>query len=277
MHVQDEIEQAVETGLPGDRAARIRRDATRVEELRPYGFTGPDYEALRDELWAGSEPILKGMLRSGKLARAALQRCAARGMGFWVHPADFEVMRSDAEARDELLIEIQIKALERFRRKALLGGEWNPDHGGARGASCLMSYFIGQCIWEFRRVYVTWARKRMATAHLYVEYVEGVHGIAGPLASSGYLAEPEAVVFSTDFEDILDEQPPLTQAVVRLTVAGFTDTEIADRLRTTHGAVRTRKTRFRGELYQAARNGRIWIPRQLHTGAAKTERQARVR
>ncbi|MBT2453117.1 hypothetical protein J7F03_40090 [Streptomyces sp. ISL-43] len=68
--------------------------------------------------------------------------------------------------------------------------------------------------------------------------------------------------------------------MVRLTVAGFTDTEIAGRLETTHGAMRNRKTLFRKALYQAARERRIWIPKQLHTATAKNASQqgtARVR
>ncbi|MBT2472816.1 response regulator transcription factor [Streptomyces sp. ISL-66] len=135
-----------------------------------------------------------------------------------------------------------------------------------------MTYFIGQCIWEFRRVYETWAKKQMAWTSIHLEYdfSDGsATGIAGLLQAPGYLAEPEAIVFATNFEDILAEQPPVTQAVVRLTVAGFTDTEIAERLKTTPGGVRNRKTLFRKALYQAARHGRIWIPKQLHTATAK--------
>ncbi len=78
-------------------------------------------------------------------------------------------------------------------------------------------------------------------------------------------------------EEILDEQALATQAVVRLTVMGFGDAEIADKLNLSHGAVRMRKTRFRTALYKAARERRIWIPEQLHTQASvrtKTKRGA---
>ncbi|MEV6582948.1 hypothetical protein AB0M92_32850 [Streptomyces sp. NPDC051582] len=36
-------------------------------------------------------------------------------------------------------------------------------------------------------------------------------------------------------------------------------------LKISYGAVRMRKTRFWGVLYQAARDRRSWIPKQLHT------------
>ncbi|WP_314249769.1 hypothetical protein [Streptomyces sp. DSM 40907] len=102
----------------------------------------------------------------------------------------------------------------------------------------------------------------------------GGRGIASLIQAPDYLAEPEAVVLATNFEDVLSEQKWETQAVIRLTVYGFTDTEIADRLKITHGAVRTRKTRFRTAIYQAAREQRIWIPAQLHPKAGRDKQQA---
>lgn len=59
-----------------------------------------------------------------------------------------------------------------------------------------------------------------------------------------------------------------------MVVDGHVDAEIADALHLTHAAVRMRKTRFRKALYGAAREGRIWIPEQLHTKAG-TRRQQR--
>ncbi|MEW2290223.1 hypothetical protein [Streptomyces sp. NPDC047841] len=74
----------------------------------------------------------------------------------------------------------------------------------------------------------------------------------------------------------LGEQPSITQVVVRMTVEGYVDTEIADALDITHAAVRMRKTRFRGVLYESARERRIWIPDQLHTKAGARHGKQRV-
>lgn len=125
-------------------------------------------------------------------------------------------------------------------------------------------------MWVFRRAYVRWAQQRVAWARLHAVYdfteaAANEAGIGGLLRAASY--EIDSEVLSTNFEDILDEQAPETQAVVRLTVMGFPDTEIADLLRLTHATVRARKTRFRKALYQAARERRIWIPEQLHTSA----------
>ncbi|WP_329202726.1 MULTISPECIES: hypothetical protein [unclassified Streptomyces] len=273
MHTDDQIAQAVDKGLPDDQAARIQADIARVQELAYYGFKGRVYEVFQDELLLETESILKGMIRDGSLGRLAMERFNERGITFWIHPEDLAALRADAAARDEILIDMQVSALKKFRTNALINKEWNPNHKGPRGASCLRSYFIGTCIWEFRRAYLSWAQARVKWAELHAlrDFAEeapgGGGGILSLLQAPGYLAEPEAIVLTNNFEDILAEQTPQTQAVISLTVHGLTDTEIADTMKITNGAVRTCKTRFRKTLYQAARERRIWIPAQLHTTA----------
>ncbi|WP_237329895.1 hypothetical protein [Streptomyces sp. CBMAI 2042] len=102
----------------------------------------------------------------------------------------------------------------------------------------------------------------------------GRRGLAGLLQSSGYPAETEN--FVTVFEEILKEQKLETQAVIRLTIAGYSTTEIADMLEITNGAVRMRRHRFRDVIYQAARERRIRIPEQMHTkaGISRAKQQA---
>ncbi|MFI2291709.1 hypothetical protein [Streptomyces niveus] len=267
----DEITQAVDACLSTDRADRIQQGAALVEELAHYGFDGPEYMKFRNELWAQSEPILKGMIRNGKLGQLAIKRHRERGIPLWISPEDAATLKADAAARDEILIEMQIKALKTFRRKALIEKKWDPNYGGPRGASCLMTYYIHTCIWEFGRVFKKWAQERVRWHELHAlsdfgeETPGGRRGIASLLQASGYLAEPEA--FATIFEEILDEQKRETQAVIRLTIDGYPDTEIADKLKITNAAVRMRKSRFREVIYQAARERRIWIPEQLHAKA----------
>ncbi|MFC9670030.1 hypothetical protein [Streptomyces sp. NPDC056949] len=65
-----------------------------------------------------------------------------------------------------------------------------------------------------------------------------------------------------------------SRAVLRLTAKGYTDGEIADMLQPTPVAVRNQRYRFRTDFYEAAREGRIWIPGQLYTvGATDTAAQ----
>ncbi|MBY8346136.1 hypothetical protein JYK17_39890, partial [Streptomyces sp. KC 17012] len=76
------------------------------------------------------------------------------------------------------------------------------------------------------------------------------------------------------FMELLDTQPAETQAVVRLTFEGYADSEIAEKLRSTVGAVRNRRSRFRTFLYEAARERRIWIPAPLHVDRDRTNQRS---
>ncbi|MFJ6706877.1 MULTISPECIES: hypothetical protein [unclassified Streptomyces] len=281
MRAEHEVAKAVDAALSGDRTARIQRDAARVEELAAGGFEGPAYKVFENDLCREAWPILRGMLREGTLARIALKWCKEMGRPFWVHPDDFALLRSSSEARDEILVDVLMRALVSFRRRALIERGWNPDFKGSRGPSSLTTYFVGQCIWEFRRVYTTWAKDRQEWADQHALY-DGSEEAAlnnpklfGPLLEAGHLSEDDAARLTTNFEDILGEQPSVTQAVIRLTTQGYVDTEIAETLRITHSAVRMRKTRFRKALYAAARERRIWIPEQLHTKAGARRRTER--
>jgi hypothetical protein len=224
------------------------------------------------ELVREAEPRLLGMLREGTLARLAVKQCKSRGWKFFVHEDDMSLLRSSPFERDIIMVDVLTEATRKFHRDLQRGQGWKADHNGPRGACSLMSYFIGQCVWVFRRAYVRWARQRVSWARLHAVYdftedAANEAGIGGLLRAASYEID-DSEVFSTDFEDILDEQAPQTQAVVRLTVMGFPDAEIAERLKLTAAAVRKRRSRFRTALYQAAREKRIWIPEELHTKTA---------
>ncbi|MGW2355164.1 RNA polymerase sigma factor [Actinacidiphila glaucinigra] len=266
------VEETVDAALPTDRALRIQQDAQQVEELRQCGFMGPAYEVFENDLCRRSMPILLGMLRNGTLARLTQQRFEDRRIPFFVSQDNARLLHSSAQDRDELVVDTLLRALQSFRRKALVKGEWSPAYRGPRGASCLTSFFIGQCIWEFRRVYLKWARSREELAR-YEASLMDVEAFFRVLKAPDHLADPETIVFGTKLIDLLAGHPPQTQAIIRLTVEGYHDTEIANALKITTGAVRTRRYRFRTALYQAARNGQVWIPQQLHTTGAPRHTQ----
>ncbi|MEU9558334.1 hypothetical protein [Streptomyces fumanus] len=278
MGVDAEIVETIDAVLGGGSTARIEQDAARIEELACGGFEGLAYEVFEIELYREAEPILLGMLRKGTLARLALKQCKSRGWKFFVHEDDIRLLRGSSRERDIIMVDVLAEAMRKFRRDLQNGRGWTADHKGPRGACSLMTYFIGQCVWVFRRAYVRWAQERVDWARLHAVYdftedAANEAGIGGLLQSTSY--EMDSEVLGTDFEDILDEQAPETQAVVRLTVMGFPDTEIAERLNLTNVTVRQRRSRFRTVLYQAARERRIWIPEELHTKAASRRHNQR--
>lgn len=123
-------------------------------------------------------------------------------------------------------------------------------------------------------MYLTWVSKRDKVARWEAAMLDP-EAFFRLLRAPEHLSEPEAVLFSNAFTELLDDQPRETRVVITLTVQGYQDTEIATMLKSSPGAVRTRRYRFRSALYQAARERKIWIPEQLHTaGAARRSTSA---
>ncbi|MFF4796566.1 hypothetical protein ACFY2M_44775 [Streptomyces sp. NPDC001276] len=280
MNQEVEIIEVVDAAVGGERSSRLEQDAARIEELSYKGFEGPAYEAFESELFLELQPIVLGMIGSNKMAQLAQKHSARLGRDFFVHADDVRLLKGSQEARDTLMVEVLAYAMKKFRTDLRKGCGWRADYNGPRGASCVTSYIVLLCIWTFRRAYVRWAREHVKWARLHAVYdftedAANQVGIGRLLGATDYRIDTE--VFGTALEEILDEQAPATQAVVRLTVMGFGDAEIADKLNLSHGAVRMRKTLFRTALYKAARERRIWIPEQLHTQASvrtKTKRGA---
>jgi hypothetical protein len=159
MSVDAEIVDAV---LGGGGTARIGQDAARIEELACGGFEGLAYEVFEIELYREAEPILLGMLRKSTPARLAPKQCKSRGWKFFVHEDDMLLLRSSSAERDVIMVDVLAEAMRKCRRDLQSGRGWAADYSGPRGACSPMSYFIGQCVWVFRRAYVRWARQRVS-------------------------------------------------------------------------------------------------------------------
>ncbi|MFC7900891.1 hypothetical protein ACFUV1_12140 [Streptomyces griseoincarnatus] len=269
------IAEAVDGFLPDPRRLRIQRDAALVADLALGGFEGREYEVFEDRLIRDSMPILRGMLRSGTFITLATQKFEKAGIPFFVSRENKQLLHSSDAERDDIIIDVLMIARVAFRTKALVGGGWNPEFGGSKGPCCLMTYFIGRCMWEFRRVYLRWARERERIARVEASLLDP-EVFFRLLTALPHHGEPETILFSTALMDLLDAQPAETRAVVRLTCEGYGDGEIAERLKSKIGAVRTRRYRFRRVLYQAASERKIWIPAQLHVNGVREQQRSAV-
>ncbi|MEU1193731.1 hypothetical protein [Streptomyces sp. NPDC005859] len=227
---------------------------------------------FEDRLLRDSMPILRGMLRSGALITFSVQHFEKRKIPFTVSSANRQLLHGSAAERDEILVDVLMHARKSFRQKALVEGGWNPSFKGPKGSCCLLTYFIGRCLWDFRRVYLRWARQREIIAREEAAPADP-DAFLQVLRATPHHWEPEEILFGGHFMDLLYTQPAETQAVVRLTYEGYSDGEIVDLLHSTPGAVRTRRYRFKSVLYQAAREGKIWIPAQLHVNGRRVPRR----
>ncbi|MGA5042071.1 hypothetical protein ACPCA8_34350 [Streptomyces capoamus] len=115
-----------------------------------------------------------------------------------------------------------------------------------------MTYFIGRCMWDFRRVYLHWARERERIAQVEAALLDP-GAFFRLLTALPHHSEPETILFSTSFMGLLDGRPAgRDQYRGASDLRGDQDGEIADRLKSKTGTVRTRRYRFRRVLYQAA-------------------------
>ncbi|MGW4102063.1 RNA polymerase sigma factor [Streptomyces sp. NPDC004976] len=267
------IAETVDGFLADPRMLRIQRDAALVADLALGGFEGREYEVFEDRLLRDSMPILRGMLRSGTFITLSVRRFEERGIPFFVSSENRQLLHSSDAERDDIIVDVLMSARKMFRKQALLNDGWNPNFGGTKGACCLLTYFIGRCMWDFRRVYLRWVKERERVARVEAALLDP-EAFFSLLTALPHHGEPETILFSGAFMELLDAQPPETRAVVRLTCEGYAAGEIADRLKSTPGAVRTRLYRFRRDLYQAASERKIWIPAQLHVNGVREQQRS---
>lgn len=247
--------------MPGDRRERIERDVRCVEKLRTGGFAGPEYEIFINDLCRETLKQLKGLLRTGDLARLSRARFREHGIRLFVAEQDLDALRSSMEDRDELAVNILLAALRGFHRNALVKGRWNPRHSGksGRGPACLQSYFIGLCIWEFRQEYMRWHKDRQRRFEAHAALLDP-EDFLSQLAAPVELSDPEALAIGSSVLKLLSTSSAQTRAVVALIVQGYSHSEIADRLHIKPRAAEGCLYRFRRKVREAAYRGQLTIP-----------------
>lgn len=122
-----------------------------VAELRAGGFTGPDYEYVRDEFVRYGVAVLAGWLKRGAIRRKCDEK-KLRGV-----PPEME-REFDYDTAYELAGESVARAVDPFREKVLLPGRWDPKRGAA-----LKTFFVGQSLIQFVEVAKAWVRHELPT------------------------------------------------------------------------------------------------------------------
>lgn len=148
------LDQLMAPGVPGesesDRAARRARDAEVVEILRGQDFAGPLFGKFAGRLMEYAWPVLLDWTLTGEIFRQARQ------VGCPV-PARLIIPQWSQDDRYEVVADSVLDGLDTFRDNALAGGRWNPAKGAA-----LTTYYVGACVFAFRKVYEAWSRQYTA-------------------------------------------------------------------------------------------------------------------
>ncbi|GAA1302630.1 hypothetical protein [Saccharothrix xinjiangensis] len=214
-------------------------DAKLRDALVAEGCEGPEWQRFTKIIAKYGHALMMSWLRS----EAIFDKCAEKGCPvggpplYWEHD-DLVSLASDTV----------VKAIDEFRRKALLSGDWDP-----RGGSSLKSYFATACIYAFPNIYRKWnnefARRRRESARS-TDFDELV-GMASPTPGPA-----DTVVTRLEIKrGLAGIGNELARQALVLREAGYTVGQIAESLGTSHGAVKGALERHRKSVDRSARDG----------------------
>lgn len=202
-----------------ERLRRIEQDSGLLMRLGLAGFDGPEWNQFVEALVAYGMAVLVPWIITGRIFR----QCERKGCRLQTR----DVGRLDAM---ELAGETVAFSLVYFREKVLKPREWDPGRG-----TQLKTFFIGACVLHFPNIYRRWLRQSLECVRI------GLEGHDARNVLDFQLLPDEHVELLL----ALPELEPGIREILQLTVAGFSQCEIAETLGTTEKAVELRLARFR--------------------------------
>lgn len=218
---------------------RLLADLELINTLRITGFTGPAYEELAKALAEYGYQVIGSWIRTGAIYR----KLAEKGKAHYLarHPKRIPPTSDAAEMTRDVVAD----ALVAFRRDVLLPGTW--DH--RKGAS-LATFFIGQCLLRFPRVYVEWLKSDEYRSRCVAP--EDLQK-RQPATTSGYDDPARVAAIRSGLAEARELAPQVTREILLLTEEGYSHPEIAAILGTTVGAIESRLHRH----YKACERRRL--------------------
>ncbi len=211
--IEDQRIAATDDGSPSPGVRRhftAEADAALHARLVAAGFTGPEFDAVADELVRYAYPILRAWIASGTIFSQA-RRSGVRGL------PSFDGQVPAAADNDDITQDTLVLALRRFAERGRAGRGWT-----AGGGASLATYFLSGCVLAFGETYRSWQReqRRQHLAEVAAEVVA-----AAP--TDFEVLDPADVVAARDaFQHSLPADARTRTAVV-LAAAGYSHAEIA--------------------------------------------------
>jgi DNA-directed RNA polymerase specialized sigma24 family protein len=126
-----------------DRLARLEADKELVSRLERDGYKGESWRRFAHALAEYGIQVMRAWIRTGEIFRQCKRKRIGGQLSSW--------RARDEDDALEIACEIVALALNAFRDKVLARAKWDPT----RGAN-LKTFFIGQCVYQFPRVYCQW-------------------------------------------------------------------------------------------------------------------------
>lgn len=127
-------------------AASLEADKELLHLLMLSGYSGREWERFRAVLAEYGMSVMNAWIRTGQI----FAQCETRRLG-----VGRIVARSPDDVRDMATDAVAL-AIVAFRDKVLIPRVWDPGKGAS-----LLTFFVGQCVFQFSNVYRKWrAEKR---------------------------------------------------------------------------------------------------------------------
>lgn len=210
----------------GQRLLRLLADIELLNDARAEGFKGPRFAELARALVEYGYQVLGAWIRTGVIFQKVGEKGASRYL------AGHERRVPKALDAAELTNDVVAEGLVAFIDEVLRPGQWDHTKGAA-----LTTYFVGQCVLRFPKIYIEWLR---ATKRF--ESCRSLDAIARlELPSSRPYDDPEyvALIRGRLAEGRASTSETL-RAILLLREEGYSHPEIAEVLGISVGAIESR-------------------------------------
>lgn len=201
------------------------------------------HEALSSELHRRAWPILKVMVRDGRIDALAPYPVSYK-------PGDRAALQDSEAVRDDLVADVITEAMARFWSYAIDEKAYRPIR--AMGSASLLTFFIGGAIRAYPDVYPQWSTIRHDRAR--DDFAEMTDRPAADPRTDDRLD------LEASFEEVAALARPIPQQLLILQRLGYSPTEAGAALGITARAVEGHMRRLRSTVAAARRHGRIRSP-----------------
>lgn len=231
-------------------------DRELVEAYRADELPARTIKTVRDHLWAYAFVTLSAAVKNGTI----FGRCGELGRPLLMNDRDRQVLATDVEARDELIVEV-LAEVDAYFWKRSMRDRWNGNHAG--GAAGIPTYFAGLCFMSFAGACERWSKHRSdlhadAVGHGEAAYLERINKTELLFSSE---VDPESTALARDSLAAIGELATAEQRAILAVLANdSTAAEVAAELQLTVRQVETRMRALRLRVKRAVRHGDIAVP-----------------
>ncbi|GAB3244333.1 helix-turn-helix domain-containing protein [Kineosporia babensis] len=228
-------------------ATRLERASGGEADVSDWAFRPcPEYEVLAQRLYRYAVPVLKSMLRTGRIRQALADRGLPSG---GLTATDTIRLHSSMEARDALAIGLIIAGEHLFRTRVIPESKWKAD-----GGASLETFFLTGCLMRFSDTVSKWRSEHPAWSVCVSD---------DELAALVRDVEPDPAQQIADrglLQQIERFASPTVRQILQLLGHGLSATEISDQLGMSPRAIEGQLYRFRSSLRAEHRRGRLDLP-----------------